>query len=188
MGMNWTLTDIPPQQGRLAVVTGTGGLGLEDALALSRARAGQLDFEDLNAERSYAPMKAYGQSKLACLMFAFELQRRSEAAGWGVRSVAAHPGISHTDLRDNAPGRTSLQGRVRSLLWFLVQPAARGALPTLFAATSPDAKAGGYDGPHAWRETRGFPAPSKAPPQAADLHAAARLWAASERLTGARFA
>jgi NAD(P)-dependent dehydrogenase (short-subunit alcohol dehydrogenase family) len=74
------------------------------------ARGGVIDFDDLQAERSYTPMSAYSQSKLACLMFAFELQRRSDADGWGLRSIAAHPGISRTDLLHNAPGRGSWQG------------------------------------------------------------------------------
>ncbi|MCY1013345.1 SDR family NAD(P)-dependent oxidoreductase [Nannocystis pusilla] len=106
------------------------------------ARDAAMDFDDLQAKRSYAPMRAYGQSKLACLMFAFELQRRSEANRWGVASIAAHPGISRTDLLHNAPGRWSAAGISRTLLWFLFQPASQGALPTLFAATSPEASAG----------------------------------------------
>ena len=85
-------------------------------------------------------MAVYSQSKLANLMFAFELQRRSDAAKWGITSVAAHPGIARTDLLHNAPGRFSVMGIARSLLWFLFQPAAQGALPTLFTATSPEAE------------------------------------------------
>jgi NAD(P)-dependent dehydrogenase (short-subunit alcohol dehydrogenase family) len=152
------------------------------SLSSVAARAGVIDFDDLQAERSYAPMRAYGQSKLACLMFAFELQRRSEGNGWGLTSIAAHPGIARTELLHNAPGRWSAVGLARSALWFLFQPAAQGALPTLFAATSPAAKPGAYYGPSRFGETRGAPALAKIPPQAAEPVAAERLWRASETL------
>ncbi len=151
------------------------------------ARNGAIDFDDLNATRNYRPMPVYSQSKLACLMFAFELQRRSEAAGWGIASIAAHPGISRTDLLHNAPGRRSLTGMARSLLWFLFQPAAQGALPTLFAATSSKAEPGGYYGPDWLSETRGYPVLAKTPAQALNHAAAERLWQVSEALTGTRF-
>lgn len=150
------------------------------------ARSGAISFDDLNATQRYRPMGVYAQSKLACLLFAFELQRRSEANGWGVSSLAAHPGIARTDLLHNAPGRGSAIGLTRSLFWFLFQPAAQGALPTLFAATSPLARPGGYYGPEGPGELRGFPALAKAPSQALDLKVAARLWDASEALTGVR--
>ena len=148
---------------------------------------GVINLDDLNAEQSYQPMPVYAQSKLACLVFAFELQRRSDAAGWGITSVAAHPGISRTDLLHNGPGRRSLQGLVRSSLPFLFQPAERGALPTLFAATSPQAQPGGYYGPDGLAETRGYPAAAKVPPQALDQSVATRLWELSETLTGVQF-
>jgi NAD(P)-dependent dehydrogenase (short-subunit alcohol dehydrogenase family) len=151
------------------------------------AREGRIDFEDLNAEEAYRPMPAYAQSKLACLMFALELQRRSDAQGWGVASMAAHPGIARTELLHNAPGRWSAMGLARSLLWFLFQPAAQGALPTLYAATAPEAVPGGYYGPHALSETRGYPVAARVPPQALDQAVAARLWALSENLTDVRF-
>lgn len=151
------------------------------------ARNGAIDFDDLNAARRYRPMPVYSQSKLACLMFAFELQRRSEAGGWGVASIAAHPGISRTDLLHNAPGRRSAVGLARTFLWFMFQPASQGALPTLFAATSPQAEPGAYYGPDRISEIRGHPALAKVPPQAADSSAAARLWQVTEDLTGTRF-
>ena len=301
---NWTLADMPSQKGKLAIITGTGGLGYEDGLALARAgaevvlagrnsgkggeaiakirrevpaaqirfepldlaslksvqaftdriktahdrldilinnagvmvppqrqvtedgfelqlgtnylghfaltvglmpllkstvgsrvislssvaaRSGQINFDDPQFVQNYVPMAAYGQSKIACLIFARELQRRSAEAGWGVTSIAAHPGVSRTDLLHNAPGRMSLQGLARTYLWFLFQPAAQGALPTLYAATSPKAEGGGYYGPDRMGEIRGYPAPSKVPPQALDADAAKRLWALSEDLTGSRF-
>ncbi len=153
-----------------------------------RGRGTAINFDDLQAERDYQPMPVYGQSKLACLMFAFELQRRSDAAGWGITSIAAHPGVSRTDLLHNAPGRRSVQGLARSFMWFLFQPAAQGALPTLFAATSPDARKGAYYGPDKLGETRGYPTEAAIRPQALEAHAAKRLWEVSEELTGISFA
>lgn len=299
----WTTADIPPQHGRVAVVTGTGGLGYEDALELARAgaevivagrnpvkgdeavqrirqsvaaatvrferldlaslasvkafaerlrgqidsldllinnagvmtppkrqttsdgfelqlganylghfaltaellpllkkgvaprmislssvaaRQGAIDFEDLNAERSYRPMPVYAQSKLACLMFALEFERRSQAGLWGVSGIAAHPGVARTQLLYNTPGGHPMR-RVRSALWFLFQPVAQGALPTLFAATAPQAQGGGYYGPDGMAEVRGFPGPARIPPRALDDVASARLWQISEQLTGVRF-
>lgn len=148
------------------------------------ARSGAIDFDDLNAKRDYKPMPVYAQSKLACLMFALEFHRRSLGGGWGVQSIAAHPGIARTDLLHNAPGRRSVVGLTRSLLWFLFQPAWRGALPTLYAAASPDAHGGGYYGPDRFGETRGYPTLARLPEQATDEAAAARLWRMSEELTG----
>lgn len=152
------------------------------------ARSGTIDFEDLQAERGYKPMPVYSQSKLACLMFAFELQTRSQSSGWKITSIAAHPGVSRTELIPNGAGSRSLAGFARSFLWFLFQPPAQGALPTLFAATSPYAEPGGYYGPNRLSETRGAPALARIPPQAKDAVGAARLWEVSEKLTGARFA
>lgn len=151
------------------------------------ARSGSIDFEDLQAVSAYKPMPVYSQSKLACLMFALELQRRSWEEGWGVTSLAAHPGIARTELLHNAPGRYSPQGLVRTAGWFLFQPAARGALPTLYAATSPDAKGGAYYGPDRLWETRGHPAPARVPETALDVAVAERLWTISERLAGVNF-
>lgn len=157
------------------------------SLSSIAARSGMIALDDLQARRSYKPMPVYSQSKLACLMFALELQRRSDAAGWGITSIAAHPGISRTSLLHNAPGRFSAMGLTRSLLWFLFQPSAQGALSTLFAATSPDARPGGYYGPDKMGETRGTPGPAKIPSQAEDKDVTARLWDESIRLTGASF-
>ncbi|NBB16515.1 SDR family NAD(P)-dependent oxidoreductase [Caulobacter sp. SLTY] len=151
------------------------------------ARGGGIDFDDLQSTRRYRSMAAYSQSKLACLMFAFELQRRSEAGGWGVASLAAHPGLSRTELLLNAPGA---EGRINPLFALFrrtMQPASQGALPTLFAATAPEARPGGYYGPDRMSETRGHPAPSRVPPQAADTAVAERLWRVSEELTGVSF-
>jgi NAD(P)-dependent dehydrogenase (short-subunit alcohol dehydrogenase family) len=153
-----------------------------------RSASAAINFDDLQAERSYKPMPVYSQSKLACLMFAFELQRRSQEAGWGITSIAAHPGISRTDLLHNGPGRRSAQGVLRSLMWFLFQPVAQGALPTLFAATSPTARGGGYYGPDRLGETRGHPTEAQVPKQAMEKHVAHKLWEISEKLSGVSFA
>lgn len=148
------------------------------------ARSGAIHFDDLQGGRSYKPMVAYGQSKLACLMFALELDRRSDAGRWGVASIAAHPGISRTELLHNAPGRWSAAGMARTFLWFLFQPVSQGALPSLFAATSPDAKGGRYYGPAGFAETRGAPADAVIPKAALDINAASCLWDISEQLAG----
>lgn len=148
------------------------------------ARSGAINFGDLQSQKDYKPMSAYSQSKLACLMFARELQRQSDAANWGIQSIASHPGISRTDLLINSAGPWSAQGMARRFLWFLFQPAPQGALPTLFAATSAQANGGAYYGPDKLSELRGNPASAKFPPQSLDESACARLWVESEILTG----
>ncbi|NKI93319.1 SDR family oxidoreductase [Rhizobacter sp. SG703] len=157
------------------------------SLSSVAARSGALHFDDLQFEQGYKPMLAYGQSKLACLMFALELQRQSDANGWGLQSIAAHPGIARTDLLPNGAGPSSPEAIIRRFLWFLFQPAAQGALPTLFAATSPQAEGGHYYGPDRLGETRGHPVAARIPPQALAQKDAQRLWAESTLLTGARF-
>jgi NAD(P)-dependent dehydrogenase (short-subunit alcohol dehydrogenase family) len=151
-------------------------------------RPGAIDFGNLQGARSYNPWKAYCQSKLAMLMFALELQRRSDLAGWGLMSNAAHPGYARTDLIPNGPGAGGLLWQVSKALQPLIsQSAAEGALPTLFAATSPEAKPGGYYGPNWFYELKGPPEPAKIVPQAKDAVAAARLWDVSAALTGVSF-
>lgn len=158
-------------------------------LASLAHRRGRLDFDDLQAARSYRPWTSYGQSKLAMLMFALELQRRSDAHGWGLASMAAHPGYALTDLIENGPGKRGLLWQVNRLLQPLIsQPAAAGAWPVLFAATSREVQGGGYYGPDGRLELRGHPATARIWPQALDEAAAARLWSISETLTGAPFA
>ena len=152
-------------------------------------RTGAINFGDLQSAKSYSSWKAYCQSKLAMLMFALELQRRSDAGGWGLMSNAAHPGFARTDLIANGPGANSLMSQLGRFVQPLIsQSAAEGALSTLFAATSPDAKAGGYYGPNGFYEMKGPPVPAKIMPQAKDATAAARLWDVSAALTGVSFA
>jgi len=153
-------------------------------------RRGRIDFGDLQAERRYSPWRAYEQSKLAMLLFAAELQRRSDAAGWGLTSVAAHPGVARTEIfRDVVQGRGArLKEALAEVAMILVaQSAAQGALPLLYAATAPGVRPGGYYGPDGFREMKGYPAPAKVSAQGRDDAAAARLWDASERITGVRF-
>lgn len=152
------------------------------SLSSVAARDGAINFDDLQAEESYKPMPVYAQSKIACLMFAFELQRQSDKNGWGITSIAAHPGLSRTELLVGKSDGRGLSGVVRKYAWFLFQPVAQGALPTLFAATSPSAELGGYYGPHALRETRGYPHKAFIPKNALDGEVSRRLWDASEKL------
>ena len=149
-------------------------------------RTGSIDFDDLQGARVYSPWKAYGQSKLACLMFALELQRRSDTAGWNLLSNAAHPGFARTNLFASGPG-----GLVSLATGFAApffgHSATDGARPILFAATSPEARPGAYYGPGGFSELRGAPAPALIMPQARDAATAARLWEVSEKLAGTSF-
>ena len=149
-------------------------------------RTGSIDFGDLQGERHYSPWKAYGQSKLACLMFALELQRRSDAAGWKLISIAAHPGFARTNLFSSGPGGL-LSMATDVAAPFFGHSAADGARPILFAATSPEAKPGSHYGPGGFSELRGSPARALIMPQARDTAAAARLWEVSAKLTGTSF-
>jgi NAD(P)-dependent dehydrogenase (short-subunit alcohol dehydrogenase family) len=138
-------------------------------------------------KRTAARLAAYSQSKLACLMFALEFERRSHAAGWGVSSLAAHPGLARTEIIANGPGTKSAFGTVGALAGFLFQAAAQGALPTLYAATAREAVGGAYYGPDRMGGTQGHPGPARIPARAGDEAIAARLWVLSEQLTGVSF-
>lgn len=150
-------------------------------------REGTINFDDLQSTTSYVPGKAYSQAKIANLMFAIELQRQSEKNGWGITSIASHPGVSRTNLLITGAGRWSAAGMTRRFLPFLFQPQAQGALPTLFAATSPQAKGGMYYGPNKMSETRGFPTVAKIPAQAEDLEVSQKLWEVSQQLAKVEF-
>jgi hypothetical protein len=123
------------------------------------------------------------------LMFALELQRRSDAAGWGLMSNAAHPGYARTELIANGPGSGSLMARINNVLVrpFLSQSAADGALPVLLAVTSPEAKGGDYYGPTGRFELIGAPGHAVIGARAKDLAVAKKLWEISEDLTRARW-
>lgn len=147
---------------------------------------GRIAFDDLQHERGYKPWDAYSQTKLAMLMFGIELGRRADAAGWNLTSTSAHPGWARTELVANGPG-LSWSGKIVSWVAPLFsQSSEAGALPTLYAAVSPDVVQGGYYGPLGKGEIKGPPGPAKSAPQALDKDVAARLWDESERLTGTR--
>jgi len=159
-------------------------------LASIAHKGGRIRLDDLNYETGYKPWPVYQQSKLAMLMFAIELQRRSDANGWGLTSVAAHPGYARTDLITNGPaaGAGALYRWGINLAGALAgHSAAEGALPTLMAATASDVVPGGYYGPQGWQDLKGPPGPANIRPQALDTEVACRLWAESERLTGVIF-
>jgi NAD(P)-dependent dehydrogenase (short-subunit alcohol dehydrogenase family) len=172
------------------------GLLLDKLLATPHARVvtvsstahkmGRIDFEDLQSERSYRRWGAYGQSKLANLLFCFELDRRLQATDADLLSVAAHPGYSATNLQFAAtPSRIE---RLASVVLNRVyaQSAERGAAPTLYAATA-DIPGGSFVGPDGFQEMRGEPRIVKSTRAARDPETALRLWALSEQLTGVRF-
>lgn len=152
-------------------------------------RGATMDFANLNWERGYKPWPAYRRTKLANLLFAFELQRRLERANASAVSIAVHPGVSNTNLFSAGPGQGG--GLLAKIIPFFIaltaQSEAQGALPTLYGATSPDARAGHFYGPDGWRQMRGYPAEVRAEAQAYDESLAARLWDVSEELTGVHY-
>lgn len=149
---------------------------------------GAINFDNLQAERGYRPWKFYAQSKLAMLVFALELQRRSDANGWGLMSNAAHPGWATTELMANGPGSNSLTVRLSRLIApIFAHSPADGALPQIFAATDPAARNGAYYGPTGLFELKGPVGKARIDAKARDLVVAKRLWQASEQLTGVSF-
>jgi NAD(P)-dependent dehydrogenase (short-subunit alcohol dehydrogenase family) len=156
-------------------------------LSSTAHRMGKIDFDDLQRERSYNNWLAYGQSKLANLMFAFELNHRAVKAGTGLKSYAAHPGYSATNLQFAGPARwyERLGGTIGNLI--IAQSAEMGALPTLYAATLPDLPGGSFVGPDGFLEGRGHPHLVTAAGKAYDQEAWRRLWEVSEELTGVRY-
>lgn len=154
-------------------------------------KRGRINFEDLQSTASYSPTGAYQQSKLADLMFAFELERRLEAKSSGILSVAVHPGVAQTNLfqsGDFSSFELMIRKAVGHLIGTLLNSETEGALPTLYAATSPDVKGGGYYGPQGFQEMRGGDVgPAQIAPQALDEGAAARLWTVCQSLTGVQF-
>ncbi|TQL69788.1 NAD(P)-dependent dehydrogenase (short-subunit alcohol dehydrogenase family) [Nocardioides albertanoniae] len=148
-----------------------------------RIRA-DIHFDDLQWERSYAPVAAYGQAKLANLMFTYELQRRLASRGTTI-ATAAHPGVSNTELARNMPAALRLP--FTWLAPLLTQSPAMGALPTLRAATDPAVFGGQYYGPSGTGEVRGHPELVTSSPASRDIATQQRLWAVSEELTGVRF-
>ncbi|MBF6456335.1 oxidoreductase [Nocardia cyriacigeorgica] len=148
-------------------------------------RLGVIDLDDLNWQRrKYRRWPAYGQAKLANLLFAYELQRRLTAAGWSKRSVAAHPGYAATELQSHTE---SIQDLVMSLgNRLFAQSAEMGALPELYAATA-DVEPGGYYGPTGFRGMRGHPGRAGSNARSRDQETARGLWKLSEELTGVSY-
>jgi NAD(P)-dependent dehydrogenase (short-subunit alcohol dehydrogenase family) len=145
-----------------------------------RIRA-RINFGDLQSERSYRRVAAYSQSKLANLMFTYELHRRLSSAATTTIAVAAHPGLASTELTRNSPAASAALARVIS------QKPAMGALPTLRAATDPGVLGGQYYGPGGIFGTRGYPELARSSGQSRDTAIGRRLWTASEELTGVTF-
>jgi NAD(P)-dependent dehydrogenase (short-subunit alcohol dehydrogenase family) len=148
-------------------------------------KTGRIHFDDLQLERHYGRHRAYAQSKLANLMFTYELQRRLAAAGAPTIAVAAHPGTAHTELTRNSPGALHFLNEHFGRL--VSQSAAMGALPTLRAATDPDVKGGEYYGPSGLGEQRGNPRLVTSTRRSHDTSAQRQLWEMSEKLTGVAF-
>jgi NAD(P)-dependent dehydrogenase (short-subunit alcohol dehydrogenase family) len=154
-------------------------------------KQGKIDFNDLQAKKAYSPMKSYRQSKLADLMFAFELNRRLRAANSHVMSVAAHPGVANTNLFRGGD-RSALSRAARDVLSHFIGTVFNtdyaGALPTLYAATSDDVSDGGYYGPQGFLEARGTRiGEAHSTREAKDVSNAGRLWQVCEELTQVRF-
>ncbi|HAH58025.1 MAG: oxidoreductase [Lentimicrobiaceae bacterium] len=156
------------------------------SLSSNAHKNGKIHFDDLNFKKKYAAFAAYSQSKLACLIFAKELQRRLDKSGSKVLSVAAHPGMSDTSLFKHVPGFvTILFGWLIRLL--MAQTAEDGAMPTLYAALGNDIQGGDYIGPGGWQEWKGKPVKVKGTKLSEDKEVAKKLWKESGKLTGCKF-
>lgn len=159
------------------------------------ATQGKLDFGDVNAQQGYKPMHSYGVAKLAQLMFAVELDRRSRQGGWGLMSNAAHPGLTKTNLLSGASygrAKPTLQARLTQLTWrvmpFMWLDVDEGIKPTLYAAVSPDAQGGKYYGPRGFYETvRGGVTFARVPRLARSEADMRQLWQLSEELSGVTY-
>jgi NAD(P)-dependent dehydrogenase (short-subunit alcohol dehydrogenase family) len=176
------------------------GLLLEPLLATPGSRvvtlsstihkSGRIRFDDLQSEKRYQKWTAYGQSKLANLLFAYELQRRLAAKRADTISVAAHPGYAATNLQFAGPrmqGSSLLETVMHVMNRVLSQSAAMGALPTLYAATAPGVKGGDYFGPSGFAELGGPPRKVGSSKRSHDTADAAKLWEISADLTGIRY-
>lgn len=143
-------------------------------------RSGKIDFENLNSEKKYHPVKAYQQSKLANLLFTYELTRRFKQSGNNVIAAASHPGWTATNLQ-------KYKFSFRMMNPIFAQNPPQGALPTLYAATFKEVTSGDYFGPDGLMEIRGCPKKVKASSRAVDKETAAKLWQVSEEMTGVKY-
>ncbi len=170
----------PDADGKSRVVTVSSGMH----------ERGEIDFEDLHGERGYDVWDAYAQSKLANVLFAYELQRRLLTADASVESMAVHPGYANTRLQFRGPERRGSRLRTAAM-WLantvFAQSAQTGALPTLYAATAPDAEGGAYYGPGGPLNMRGLPERQASSDRSYDEETARRLWAVSSDLTGVSY-
>ena len=155
-------------------------------VASAAANQGKMDLRDIGLEKKYALNPAYSRSKLADLIFAVELERKIQRSGIPLMSVACHPGYAITNLQ-NAELSFGIRLIAAALKPFASHDAAHGALPTLYAATSSEAKAGHYYGPDGFLHAKGFPTEVTIPAKALDESVASELWLLSEKLTGVRY-
>lgn len=158
------------------------------ALSSGAHKYGEFDFDDLQTKGKFKPMVAYGKTKLACLMFAKELQRRSEAQGWGITSVAAHPGFSRSQGVYDRLATIPIMGWIVGtfIIPFISQVPEKASEAILYAATADDVTGGGNYGPVGFRELVGPVGVASTADYAEREDIAARLWAVSEDLTGVR--
>ena len=151
---------------------------------------GAIDFDDLMSRKSYQPWQAYSQSKLANLLFTYELERRLSSHGFTTHSIGAHPGYAATNLQFVGAEMSGSSGgllinRVANRLF--AQPAWMGALPQLYAAVAPNVAGGSYIGPGGLLGMRGHPRVVRSSPRSYDLVSAQKLWQVSQELTGVRY-
>ena len=175
----------------LGTLQSTPGSRVMNVASLAHNWTRALDLDDLNFERKkYSKWDAYGKSKLANLTYTFELDRRLKKSGSKVMTVAAHPGYSATNLMFVGPAqeKSSLGKFIMNVgNALLAQPAAMGALPSLYAATMPDVQAADYIGPDGFQQLKGYPVKVGCRKIARDPEIGARLWELSEKLTGVRY-
>jgi len=152
-------------------------------------KSGVMDFDNLLYEngKDYSPMKAYGRSKLSNLLFTYELQRFFEANKIDCMALAAHPGVSDTNLFNHAAPKW-VMNLLKPLFLFMIQPASMGALPEIRASVDQNAKGGEFYGPNGKREMKGFPVIVKSTAASYDKESACKLWEISEKLTSVKFA
>jgi NAD(P)-dependent dehydrogenase (short-subunit alcohol dehydrogenase family) len=180
----------------LPLLRAANGARVVSLSSLAARQSGRIHFDDPQFEKSYAAMSAYGQSKLAVLMFALELDRRSREAGWGIMSNAAHPGLTKTNLQITGPShgreKPALMERLYKTSWrwapFLWQEIDEGILPALYAAAAPRAEGGAFYGPRGIYEAAGGGVTlAKVPQRARNEEDCRRLWELSEQLTGVSY-
>lgn len=146
---------------------------------------GDINFQDINSQKRYNARQVYGQSKLACLMFTYELARKLESKNYQTSSLAAHPGVTITEIGRNIP--QLLVGLGHLISPFLFQKPDKGALPILRAALDPKAKNGEYYGPDGFRQYKGKPLKVSSDRNSRDERKAQKLWEMTEDLLGIAF-